>query len=179
MGGPERTGAASLQVTTWMLHNHAAFRVSKDLTTQHVLNYVFGPNVKYLVPDIGGQVSISQMPCKAYELTGIFVPDFDNGLESGLNFEPPSIVKLQSITIAHRNGFRKVEKDIFALIRSEVSASPMSHVEIESQRTRCLFFWPMSSDAGRGFGNGLIYQAKMQTRGPPRPLLRSRGPQEV
>jgi hypothetical protein len=106
-----------------------------------------GPNPKYLVPDIGRQVSISQVPCKAYELTEVFVPHFDDGLERGLNLEPPSIVKLQSVSITHGNRFGKLEKYIFAFIRSQANASAMSRIEIEGQRAGCLFFWPMPGSA--------------------------------
>jgi hypothetical protein len=37
---------------------------------------------------------------------------------------------LQAIAIGHRNRFRKVEKDILALIRSEANAAAMPRVKI-------------------------------------------------
>jgi hypothetical protein len=76
---------------------------------------------------------ISQMPCKARDLTGIFVPDFDDQLVRGLNLEPPSIIQLQAIPIRHSDRFRKVEKDIFALICGQANAAAMARLKIEGK----------------------------------------------
>jgi hypothetical protein len=54
---------------------------------------------------------------------------------------------LQAISIGHRYRFRKIEKDIFALIRNQANAAPMARVEIESERACGLFFRPMSGGA--------------------------------
>jgi hypothetical protein len=100
---------------------------------EHIFDHMVGPNAKNLVSNFSRQMSISQMPGKAHELIRIFMPDFDNRLRSGLNLEPPSIFKLQAISIGHRDRFRKVEKDIFALIRSQANAAAMPSVKIESE----------------------------------------------
>ena len=73
------------------------------------------------------------------------MPDLDNGLPSGLNLEPPPIVKLQAISIGHRHAFRKVEKDIFALIRSQANAAAMTRVKVESQSACRLLLRPKPS----------------------------------
>jgi hypothetical protein len=101
--------------------------------TEHILNHMVRPNAKNLVSNFSRQMPISQMPGKAHKLIRIFMPDFDNGLRSGLNREPPPIFKLQAISVGHRDRFRKVEKDIFALIRSQANAAAMARVEIESE----------------------------------------------
>jgi hypothetical protein len=75
---------------------------------------------------------ISQTPSKAHELLGIFMPDFDNKLGSGLDLQQPAVIKLQAISIRHRNRIRKIEKDVFALIRRQANAAAMARVEIES-----------------------------------------------
>src|SRR5258708_9205395 len=56
---------------------------------------------------------------------------------------PPSIFKLQAISIGHRNRLRKVEKDIFALIRNQANAAAMARVKIESGSSCRLFLRPM------------------------------------
>jgi hypothetical protein len=54
---------------------------------------------------------------------------------------------LQAISIGHRNCFRKIEKDIFKLIRSQANAAAMARVEIESESARRLFVRPMPGGA--------------------------------
>jgi hypothetical protein len=114
---------------------------------EHILDHMVGANAKNLVSNLSRQMPISQMPGKAYKFIGIFMPDFDNKLSSGLNLQQPPIVKLQAISIGHRNCFRKVEKDIFALIGSQANAAALASVEIESDRTSRLFLRPVSGGA--------------------------------
>ena len=101
--------------------------------TEHILYYMVGSNAEYLFTDIRRQVSITQMPGKADELTGIFMPDFHDQLGRGLNLEPSPIIQLQAIAIGHGNGLRKVEKDIFTLICSQANPAAMTRVKIESK----------------------------------------------
>jgi hypothetical protein len=114
---------------------------------EHILDHMVRPNAKNLVSDFGGQMPISQMPSKAHELIGVFMPDFDNTLRSGLDLQQPAIIKLQAIAIGHRNRLRKIEKDIFALIRSQANAAAMARVKIERDRARRLFLRPMPGGA--------------------------------
>jgi hypothetical protein len=100
---------------------------------KHILDHMVGPNAKNFVSDFSRQMPISQMPRNANKLMRIFVTDFNNKLRSGLNFEPPPIFKLQAISISHCNRLRKVEKDVFALIRSQANATAMARIKIESQ----------------------------------------------
>src|SRR5215831_10742483 len=83
---------------------------------EHMLDHMVGPNAENLVPNFGWQMPVSQVPSQARKLIGIFVPNFDDMLRSSSNKQPPPIVKLQTISISHRNGFRKVEKDLFASV---------------------------------------------------------------
>jgi len=73
------------------------------------------------------------MPGKTHKLIRIFMPDLDNKLRSGLNLQPSPIVKLQAVSIGHCNRLREIQKDIFALIRSQANATAMARVKIESQ----------------------------------------------
>jgi len=52
---------------------------------QHILDHMVGPNAKNLVSNFSGQIPVSQMPSNAHELIGIFMPDFENKLRSGLD----------------------------------------------------------------------------------------------
>jgi hypothetical protein len=117
---------------------------------EHILDHMVGPNAKNVVSNFRRQVPVSQMPRKAHELMGIFVSDFDNQLRSGLNLQPPPIFQLQAISIGHRNRFRKVEKDVFALIRSQANSATMTRVEIESESACCFFLRPVSGGAMNG-----------------------------
>jgi hypothetical protein len=78
-------------------------------------------------------MSISQMPCQAHALIGIFMSDFDKKFGSRLNLQPSSIIELQAISIRHCNRFRKIQKDIFARIRSQADATAMARVKIEGE----------------------------------------------
>jgi hypothetical protein len=43
--------------------------------------------------------------------------NFNEKFGSRLDLQPSSIIELQAISIGHRNRLRKIQKDIFALIR--------------------------------------------------------------
>src|SRR5262245_12632261 len=100
---------------------------------EHILDHMVGPNAKNLVADFSRQMPISQMPGKAHKLIGIFMPDFDNKFGRGLNPEPSPIFELQAISIGHGDRFRKVQQNVFALIRSQAHATAMARVKIESE----------------------------------------------
>ena len=123
-----------------------SYKISSE-TKKHILDHMVRPDANNLVSNLSRQMPISQMPGKAHKLTGIFMPDFDNKLSSGLNLQQPPIVKLQAISIGHRNCFREVEKDIFALIGSQANAAAMARIEIESDRASRLFLRPVSGGA--------------------------------
>jgi len=85
---------------------------------EHVLDHMVGPNTKNLISNFSCQMSISQMPCQAHTLIGIFMSDFDEKFGSRLDPQPSSIMESQAIAIRHCDRFWKVEKDILALIRT-------------------------------------------------------------
>jgi hypothetical protein len=130
----------------------AAFRLERGLhlyklrseAMEHLLDDMVGPNAKNLIANFSRQMPISQMPGKAHELIGFFMPDFDNSLRSGLDLQQTPVFKLQGISIGHRNRFRKIEKQIFALIRGQANAAAMACVKIERERACGHFRRPMS-----------------------------------
>jgi hypothetical protein len=136
----------------------AAFGLERDLhlyeirskTNQHILDHVVRPNAKNLVPNLGRQMPISQMPRKTRQLIGVFMSDFDNELRRSLNLEPSTIFKLQAISISHGNRLGKVEQDIFALISSQANAASMARVKIESERSCCVFRRPIPGGSMNG-----------------------------
>jgi hypothetical protein len=69
---------------------------------------------------------------------------------AALNLQPPSIFQLQAISIGHRNGLRKIQEDIFAMIRSQANTAAVARVEIESQGAFRFFLRPMPSGAMNG-----------------------------
>jgi hypothetical protein len=114
---------------------------------EHILDHMVGANAKNLVSNLSRQMPISQMPGKTHELMRIFVPDFEDWLGSGSDAEQSPVFKLQRIPIGHRNCFREVENDIFALISSQANAAAMARVEIESNRVSRPFLRPVSGGA--------------------------------
>src|SRR5262249_12618359 len=96
-----------------------------------------------LVVNLGRQMAISQMPGETHELTGFPMADFDNVLGSRLHLEQSSVIEFQGISIRHGDRFRKLEKDLFALIRGQSKAAAMARVKIERDRARGPFLRPM------------------------------------
>jgi hypothetical protein len=122
------------------LHSHKL----RSEAMEHLLDHMIGPNAKDLVANFSRQMSISQMPGKAHELTGFLMPDFDDMLRSGPDLQQPAVFELQRIAVGHRNGFRKVEENIFTLIRSQANAAAMARVKVESERACGRLLWPVS-----------------------------------
>ena len=53
--------------------------------TEHVFDYVVGPNKKNVVSNFGRQMPIAQVPGKTYELYRIVMSDFNEILRCRLN----------------------------------------------------------------------------------------------
>src|SRR5690606_37484163 len=74
----------------------AAFRLEcrsdtrelRPLAHEHLLDHVIGPDSQAPVPDLGGQMSIAQMPGDASERERRGAADLDHRLGSGSPFEP-------------------------------------------------------------------------------------------
>jgi hypothetical protein len=129
------------------LEGSARVHKIRSQAMQHLFDHMVRPNAKNLAANFGRQMPIAQMPRKARELIGIFMPDLDNELGSGPDFQQPSIVKFQTVSISHGNRLRKVEEHIFTLVRPQANATAMARVEIESDGACRLFLWPMPGDA--------------------------------
>src|SRR5262245_58899861 len=84
---------------------------------EHLFDHMVGSNAKNLIANFSRQMPVSQMPGEAHELVGIFVPNFDDRLRGGFDLQQPPVLELQGISVGHGNRFRKIEKDIFALVR--------------------------------------------------------------
>jgi hypothetical protein len=63
----------------------------------------------------------------------VFVTDFDDGLSSGPDLQPPPVFQLQAVSVGHRDGFRQVEKDILSLVSSQANAAAVTRIKIESE----------------------------------------------
>jgi hypothetical protein len=123
------------------------FRELRAEAVEHMLDHMVGTNAQNLVPNFSRQMPISEVPSQAHKLVRISVPNFDNRLRSSLNQQPPPVFQLQTISVSHRNRFRKVEKDIFAFVRSQTNAAAMTRVKIESESACRVFLRPMASGA--------------------------------
>jgi hypothetical protein len=114
---------------------------------EHILDDMVGPNAKNLVLNFSGQMSISQMPCQAHALIGIFMSDFNEKFGSRLDLQPSSIIELQAISILHCHRFRKIEEDLFALVSRHPDATAMARLRVERQSVDRFFFRPMPGEA--------------------------------
>ena len=114
---------------------------------EHVLDDMVWSNAKNLVPNFSWQMPVSEVPREAHKLVWIFVPNFDNMLGSSLNHQPSPIFKLQTISVSHGNGFRKVQENIFACVSSQANAAAVAGIEIESESAYGVFLRPMTSGA--------------------------------
>jgi hypothetical protein len=114
---------------------------------EHILDDMVGPNAKNLVLNFSGQMSISQMPCEAHALIGIFMSDFNEKFGRRLDLQPSSIIELQAISIRHCDRFRKIEEDLFALVSRHPDATAMARVRVERQNVDRFFFRPMPGGA--------------------------------
>jgi hypothetical protein len=130
---------------TFGLKRGVHFRELCAEAAEHMLDDMVGPNAENLVPNFSWQMPVSEVPREAHKLVWIFVPNFDNMLGSSLNHQPSAIFKLQTISIGHRNSFGKVQKDIFAFVRTQANAPAMARVKIEGQSACCVFLWPITS----------------------------------
>jgi hypothetical protein len=117
---------------------------------EHIFDHVVGPDPKNVVSNFSRQVPVSQMPRETHELMWTLVPDLDNRLGSSLNLQPPTVFQLQAISIGHGNGFRKIKKDIFAMIGSQTNTSAVARIKIERQSACRFFFRPMPGGAMNG-----------------------------
>jgi hypothetical protein len=114
---------------------------------KHILDHMVQTDTKGVVSNVGRQMTIAEMPCKAHKLAMIFVRDLDNRFRGRPNHEPPPIVKLHTIPISHGDRFRKIKKDILALIRREPNPAPMARIEIECDSACGIFLRPMPGRA--------------------------------
>jgi hypothetical protein len=108
-------------------------------------------------------MSISQMPCQAHALIGIFMSDFDEKFGSRLDLQPPTIIELQAISIRHCDGFRKVEEDLFALVSRHPDATAMARVSVERQSVDRFFFRPMTGGTMNGSAVHLVIHLSIST----------------
>src|SRR5262245_44463861 len=92
----------------------------------HLFNHWVGPNTKEATSNLRWQMAIPQMPRQASKLTPIFVPYFDNVFGSGLDSQPPTVSKLQTVSIGHGNRLRKIQQNILSLIRSQPNTTSMT-----------------------------------------------------
>jgi hypothetical protein len=91
----------------WGLHLYKLRSEAKE----YLLDHMIGSNAKNLVVNFGRQMPISQMPCKAHQLIGFFVPHFNDILMSGPDHQQPPVRKLHGISFGHGNGFRKEQEE--------------------------------------------------------------------
>ena len=119
-------------------------------TMQHLFDHVIGPDAERVRSNLRWQMPVSKMPGDAQQLMGIFMTDLDDRFGGSFDPQPGSVVKLQSIAIGHRDCFRKIEKDVFSVVRREANAAAMARVEIKCETADGLFCRPVSSGAMNG-----------------------------
>jgi len=140
---------AAIGTAFWLEGSHHLCKIRSEMA-EHIFDNMVGPESENLVSNFSRQMPISKMPGKAHKLIRILMSCLDDKLGSGLNLKPSPILELKAISLGHRNRFREVEKDIFALIRGEANAATMARVKVESESTSRLFFGPVPGGAVNG-----------------------------
>jgi hypothetical protein len=115
--------------------------------TEHVLDHVVRPEAENPLADLGRQVAVSEVPGEARQLLWIPVTDLDDGLRGSLDPEPSPVVEEEPVTVRHGDGLRKLEQDDLAIVRGEAHAAAVTGIEIEGERPRGLFEWPVAGAA--------------------------------
>jgi hypothetical protein len=116
-------------------------------TTEHMLDHMVRPNAKNVASHFSRQMTISEMPCNAYEPPRIAVLDFHQGFRGGSNLKPPAVIELKAIAMLHGDGLGEIEKHFLALVCPQQNAAAVPRMEIERERARCLLLGPLSSPA--------------------------------
>jgi hypothetical protein len=71
--------------TTFWLEGALDFSKIRPEATKHIFDYMVRPYEKNVVSNFGGQMPITQVPGKAYQLNRILMCDFHEILHSCLN----------------------------------------------------------------------------------------------
>ena len=125
------------------LKRSIAFSENSAEAGKHLFDHMVRPDTESFMSNLRRQMAIAEMPCESHKLARIFMPRLDNRLCGSLNHEPPSVVKLHTISISHGDSLWKIEKDILALIRREPNPAPMARIEIERDSACGSFLRPM------------------------------------
>src|SRR5215469_4994107 len=87
------------------------------------------------------------MPCQAYQLMAVRMPDLYEGFGSGFDPQPAAVIKLQPIAVGHGDRLREIKQEILVLVCRKANAPSMTRVEIERESAGSLFFRPLSGRA--------------------------------
>ena len=88
----------------------------RSKAAQHVFDDVIWPYAERLTSELGGNMSIAEMPRQTHDLPDIAVSDIDDGLRRRANDEPTAVLDLQAVSIAHRGRGVQMKKYLVALI---------------------------------------------------------------
>jgi hypothetical protein len=83
------------------------------------------------------------------------MPDFDHRFGSSVDFQESSVFKLQGISIGHGNRLRKIDEDVFALIRDQADAAAMARVKFKRDRACGALLRPL---AGRSMSQRVMHR---------------------
>jgi hypothetical protein len=105
----------------------------RSKAAQHIFDDVVWPYAERLTSELGGDMSVAEMPRQTHELTDIAVSDIDDGLRSRANDEPTSVLNLQAVSIAHRGRGIQMKKHLVALIGDQADTTAVPIVVIEGE----------------------------------------------
>jgi hypothetical protein len=105
----------------------------RSKAAQHVFDDVIWPYAERLTSELGGNMSIAEMPRQTHDLPDIAVSDIDDGLRRRANDEPTAVLDLQAVSIAHRGHGVQVKKHLVALIGDQADTTAVPIVVIESE----------------------------------------------
>src|SRR5215467_13895259 len=100
---------------------------------KHVFDHVIGPEEKGILANLGREMTVTQMPSEAHQLTPILMLDLYKYFGSSNDPEPVAVIQLQPIAVGHSDCLGKIKKNILSVVRRETNSSPMTRVEIERE----------------------------------------------
>lgn len=120
----------------------AAFRIERRFdgndtraeATHHLLDHVIAPDAQALADDLGGQMTIAEMPGDPHKMMRIRAANFHQRFGRGDHLDQPPVFQHQRVTATQRHRFFQIEQELKSARAGHRHAPPMPVVETENHR---------------------------------------------
>ncbi len=125
-------------------------------TPHHLLDHMIPADAQAAPHDLGGQVTVAEMPGNPHQMLRIVAADFNQRLGSRHDLDKPSVLQHQGITATQRNRFLEIEQEIQTARPGHRHAPPVPVVEIKHNRIGGLFLPVQRRDDLDGADHGRV-----------------------